>query len=112
MRALAAERGLAPWYLVVGFMLPHGSWAVPTQVWSGAAATRPAPIKAAPFLVLVVQGCSGSSFVWRTLVHDLLPLHGVAVYSEHHGVRLDKELLNGRKGFTKLLADEGVSSTD
>ena len=108
MRALAAERGLAPWYLVVGFMLPHGSWAVPTQVWSGAAATRPAPIKAAPFLVLVVKGCSGSSFVWRTL-HDLLPLHGVAVYSEHHGVRLDKELLNG-KG--KLLADEGVSSTD
>ena len=72
---------------------------------------RPPPL-APPALVLVVQGCSGSSFVWRTLVHDLLPLHGVAVYSEHHGVRLDKELLNGRKGFTKLLADEGVSSTD
>ena len=43
---------------------------------------RPPPL-APPALVLVVQGCSGSSFVWRTLIHDLLPLHGVTPYQQY-----------------------------
>ena len=34
-------------------------------------------------LVLVVQGCSGSSFVRMTLINDLLPMHGVTAYQQY-----------------------------